>query len=483
MRCGSEGNADSSSAMQYICLRVMECCFKVLVSPHRQVCSSMRESVEDDTSQDSVASDSASASDPEKKRLSLPEERGTLVYFGCAQWEFIGRRNLKSIPSMIHYVPRRIASLKGIRVAFVTSHCSAAHSIILTEEGKVMALGRNEKGQLGVGDTENRSGVVAMDTMSEFTVVSAAVGRNHTLLLTDRGSVFACGDNKSGQCGTGTTTAVIHTPCRIDFKESKVQKVACGAEFSMIVDRKGYLYSFGLPEYGQLGHNTDGKFFITSNKLSYQHERSPRRVPIFVERSKDGHPTPVTDVQIVDIACGSNHTVALDAKKRAFSWGFGGYGRLGHAEPKDEYIPRLIKFFDGHNRGVEKVYCGSTFTIAVSVMGIFLWGQTKRTGEANMYPKPLQDLCGWDVRSVGCSITSIVVAADESVIAWGPSPTYGELGLGENVKSSTQPKEVKALEGAHVSQVSCGMGHTIMVVRDETDKDKEILEKLKEIPL
>lgn len=78
-----------------------------------------------------------------------------------------------------------------------------------------------------MGDTENRTGVVAMDTMSEFTVVSAAVGRNHTLLLTDRGSVFACGDNKSGQCGTGTTTAVIHTPCRIDFKESKVQKVKC----------------------------------------------------------------------------------------------------------------------------------------------------------------------------------------------------------------------------------------------------------------
>lgn len=81
----------------------------------------------------------------------------------------------------------------------------------------------------------------------------------------------------------------------------------------MIVDKKGYLYSFGLPEYGQLGHNTDGKFFITSNKLSFQHERAPRRVPIFVERSKDGHPTPVTDVQIVDIACGNNHTVSSGA--------------------------------------------------------------------------------------------------------------------------------------------------------------------------
>lgn len=88
-----------------------------------------------------------------------------------------------------------------------------------------------------------------------------------------------------------------------------LQQIACGGEFSMIVDRKGYLYSFGLPEYGQLGHNTDGKYFITSNKLAFQFERVPRRVPIFVERSKDGHPTPVTDVQIADIACGANHTV------------------------------------------------------------------------------------------------------------------------------------------------------------------------------
>ncbi|KAK4300103.1 hypothetical protein Pmani_027675 [Petrolisthes manimaculis] len=438
---------------------------------------------EDDSSQDSVGSDSASSSDPQKKRLSLPKDQGTLVFTGCTQWEYIGRRNLTGIPAQMHYVPRRISAFKGIRLAYVASHCTAAHSIFVTEEGKVFSLGRNEKGQLGIGDTDVHNGVMSMDTMAEFTVVMAAVGRNHTLLLTDRGSVFACGDNKSGQCGVGNTTAVIHTPCRINFKDDKITKIACGGEFSLIVDRRGYLYSFGLPEYGQLGHNTDGKYFITSNKLAYQHERVPRRVPIFVERSKDGHPTPVTDVQIAEIACGANHAAVVDTKKRPYSWGFGGYGRLGHAEPKDEYIPRLIKFFDGHNRGVNKIYCGSTFTIATGPLGIFLWGQTRRTGEANMYPKPLQDLCGWDIRSVGCSFTSVVVAAEESVIAWGPSPTYGELGLGEHIKSSPQPKEVKSLEGAYVGQVSCGMGYTLMIVRDETEKDKEILEKIKEITL
>jgi len=33
---------------------------------------------------------------------------------------------------------------------------------------------------------------------------------------------------------------------------------------------------------------------------------------------------------------------------------------------------------------------------------LYLWGQNKPTGEAAMYPKPVQDLSGWQVRSIGC---------------------------------------------------------------------------------
>lgn len=42
-----------------------------------------------------------------------------------------------------------------------------------------------------------------------------------------------------------------------------------------------------------------------------------------------------------------------------------------------------------------------------------------------MYPKPVQDLAGWNIRSVGCANKSIVICADESVISYGPSPTFG----------------------------------------------------------
>ena len=205
-------------------------------------------------------------------------------------------------------------------------------------------------------------------------------------------------------------------------------KVGCGAEFSMILDIKGGLYSFGCPEYGALGHNTDGKYFITNTKMAFHYEKVPKRIVLYVERGKDGHATPLDRVEITDFSCGHYHTVAIDSKNRAFSWGFGGIGRLGHNEQRDELVPRLIKFLEPPSRGVRAVYCGSTYSIAINVHGsALMFGQTKRTGEANMYPKPIQDLSGWEIRCVGCSQTSVVVAADDSVIAWGASPTFGEL--------------------------------------------------------
>ena len=44
-----------------------------------------------------------------------------------------------------------------------------------------------------------------------------------------------------------------------------------------------------------------------------------------------------------------------------------------------------------------------------------------------MYPKPIADLSGWMVRSVGCSGKGWMVAADDSVIGCAPSPCFGEL--------------------------------------------------------
>jgi alpha-tubulin suppressor-like RCC1 family protein len=97
-----------------------------------------------------------------------------------------------------------------------------------------------------------------------------------------------------------------------------------------------------------------------------------------------------------------------------------------------------------------------------------------------MYPKPVQDLSGWNISEIGTSLTSTMIVADDSLIAWGASPTYGELGLGDMMKSSTTPKEVNKLEGMKITQVTMGNSHTLMLVNTDDATTKEKYEKLVE---
>lgn len=154
---------------------------------------------------------------------------------------------------------------------------------------------------------------------------------------------------------------------------------------------------------------------------------------------------------------------------------------MGHNEPKDEMVPRLIKFFDMHGRAVRNVFCGATFSLVVNELGVlFLFGQNKKTGEANMYPKPVQDLSGWNITDIGCANTSIVISADDTLIAWGSSPTFGELGLGEFQKSSTIPKEVPKMDNMKITQVAMGFSHTILLVDTDNEATKSKYDKLPE---
>lgn len=58
-----------------------------------------------------------------------------------------------------------------------------------------------------------------------------------------------------------------------------------------------------------VGHNEDGKFFITNTKLAFNIKYTPKSVVSYIEKDKAGKATPVSDVAIVDFACGKNHTV------------------------------------------------------------------------------------------------------------------------------------------------------------------------------
>lgn len=87
---------------------------------------------------------------------------------------------------------------------------------------------------------------------------------------------------------------------------------------------------------------------------------------------------------------------------------------------------------------------------------------------------------GWNITDIDCGYTSVVMSADDTVIAWGASPTFGELGLGDLQKSSAQPKEVTKLSEMKIPQIAMGYSHTLMLVNTDDEKTKVKYDKLNE---
>lgn len=97
--------------------------------------------------------------------------------------------------------------------------------------------------------------------------------------------------------------------------------------------------SSGHPSYGQLGNGTTGEFIKEGGKgaaLQFSFVGVPHLVRTFVVKDSHGR---VKDeyssnaVKVVKVAAGKNHSVCVEDETsggRVFSWGFGGYGRLGH---------------------------------------------------------------------------------------------------------------------------------------------------------
>ena len=123
------------------------------------------------------------------------------------------------------------------------------HSMILKTDGTLWACGYNKYGQLGDGTTTNRdTPVKVMDG-----VASVSAGNTHTMILKTDGSLWACGENDLGQLCDGTTTSC-YIPKKVMI--GNVAAVSSGAGYTMILKTDGTLWACGNNNYGQLGDGT-----------------------------------------------------------------------------------------------------------------------------------------------------------------------------------------------------------------------------------
>ena len=73
------------------------------------------------------------------------------------------------------------------------------------------------------------------------------------------------------------------------------------------------------------------------------------------------------------VSAGESHSAAITEKLNLYTWGNGGFGRLGHDLDMNEYIPKLVEALLQDE--ITYVSCGTFHTLAVSSKGsVFAFG-------------------------------------------------------------------------------------------------------------
>lgn len=153
-------------------------------------------------------------------------------------------------------------SSKACTISSISS--GAYHFIILDENGTVYCYGNNSYSQCGITSYSN-DGKIDFPRVLEHPhlleilkddvrIVKACCGASHTLLLSDDGCVYAIGSNLEGQCGlifTNTTSHIEHSrictePSLIESDitelipiEENIVDICCGVDYSIILARDG----------------------------------------------------------------------------------------------------------------------------------------------------------------------------------------------------------------------------------------------------
>ena len=114
-----------------------------------------------------------------------PPKQPVLIVFGATDWDQEGKKvgaQTEAAPNLMG--PHKLlAGLGSVKLGFIASGCSSAHCIALGQDGSVFAWGRNDAGQLGLGDTLTRPGPARVEALDKMPMTSAATGKAHTLFV------------------------------------------------------------------------------------------------------------------------------------------------------------------------------------------------------------------------------------------------------------------------------------------------------------
>ena len=308
----------------------------------------------------------------------------------------------------------------------------------LEQRGSVYVIGSNEKGQLGVGDTEARKQFTCIKELRGINIGFVVAGSDLCFAINDEHDVYVWGGGGVGKTGINFKK----TPVEVMIEEAAAKKLA--------------------------GAN--------KNKTANKEKHAKVIDPVAAAKANWMEPQIVKDFageEIISITIGSSHCLAVGKGGDCFVWGDGDVGQLGLGNFDNSSTISINNSFPG----VKLVSAGANHS-AVLVgcnQQVFLWGHAgngrlgigswERIGvperEKAFYPIPTPLLTLEAIRLLSCGADHTLAYGMSGVWSWG-SGSGGKLGLGDE-KDRLSPCLVPRLKGKSVTCIVASVWYSMAI--------------------
>ncbi|KAM9495679.1 secretion-regulating guanine nucleotide exchange factor isoform 2-T2 [Clarias gariepinus] len=278
------------------------------------------------------------------------------------------------------------------------------HSALITESGKLLVCGQNHKGQLGLGHVSEVMTFQLCQLPGSRTVQQVSCGWDFTIILTDDGHVLACGSNAFDQLGVNLQTQYSAQPLLITSFRDPVISVSAGLRHALAVTGSGCVYQWGtgllnqakralnpqpVPAHfsakepclvtgmGQIPAKSvtagsahcacltvPGEVFLWGSNKHGQLCRKEKFLPLptALDRSL------LNRESVSAIHSGWTHLIAQTESGRVLTWGKASYGQLGRqlrvSDGTELCLPSEVRTL----HGATQIACGSEHNLAIVVI-------------------------------------------------------------------------------------------------------------------
>lgn len=296
----------------------------------------------------------------------------------------VGSFSELEFPQEVEVLPRNISSITA----------GAGHTIIRDESGDLWVTGWNNKGQLGLGTTEDKNRFEKVEFNEKFK--SASAGWDTSAAITADNRLFVWGSNLQNQLGFSSKQhKLISRPVELKLpSDERPSSITFGLRHAAVLTSNNHIYITGSLKHFKysnhriINHNStefmliipearitfiaSGQNHITTcNDRNSIHAIGDNKFMQCSEIKPDG--------KVIQLSSGWTHNGFLTDSKELFMYGRNNYGQLGNGSVSDaSATPQKCQIHP-----VDDFQLGAEHGILLSNNDIYTWGWNEHANCGN----------------------------------------------------------------------------------------------------